>query len=143
MTVRQTSAAAYHEIKSNGLLARTRFKVYSYLYNFGPKTGNEVDRDLGGPSWHKRLSELEALGVASRVGRRLCSVSGMECETWDVTPDLPIASNPLAPKKPTKAEANAALIELGDLHKALQARGGPGFSGNLIGVLAYIRKKYT
>lgn len=89
MSVRQTSRRVLQQIEENGLLSRMRFEVYKYLFKHGPLTGAEVDRDLGGQHFHKRLSELVDLGCAKEVGEKVCGVSGNTTIAWDVTAALP------------------------------------------------------
>lgn len=83
--IRPTSLKAYEAIKRSGLLSRTRWIVYDYLFNHGPMTANEINAGIGGTSWHKRLSELEFMGAVDIVGHRECSISGFDCLLWDVT----------------------------------------------------------
>jgi len=93
---RETSAQAFRQIQADGSLSRMRWKVYEHLFHHGPLTRSELDSRLKGPkevnpSYHKRLSELERQGVVKTVGRRACSITGRECELWDVTANLPVA----------------------------------------------------
>lgn len=62
-------------------------------------TRSELDRMLKGlnevlPSYHKRLCELERMGAVERLGTRPCSVTGRECDEWDVTDRLPTKIEP-------------------------------------------------
>lgn len=140
--MRQTSLRAYQQIEANGLLSRTRWMVYSYLFHHGPLTGSELNVKMGGVSYHKRLSELEQLGVVQTAGRRACAITGMECEQWDVTANLPTGSVISTSTRPTKAAFADALAELRRVHAAQQQQGQP-FSQNLAHVLGWIRDKYT
>jgi hypothetical protein len=97
--VRETSAAAYKALVEDGALGRMQRRVYAVLYDAGPMTANEINRAClqegeVAPSYHKRLSELERLGVVRRVGIRKCNVSGNDCDAWDVTSSLPTARKP-------------------------------------------------
>lgn len=99
MTVRQTSAEAYHTIQANGLLSKRRWEIYDALYRHGPKTGSELFKCLtlyGENPTHSnivtRLGELRDLGVAAEVGKKECEVSGMRVILWDVTDNLPKGS---------------------------------------------------
>jgi hypothetical protein len=91
---RSTSAKALTAIETGGLLSRLRLKVYKALFASGPMTAGELNRACledgqVTPGYHKRLSELERLGLARRVGVRACKVTGLECDEWDVTDSLP------------------------------------------------------
>lgn len=140
--IRQTSIQAYREIEAKGLLSKVRWLVYSHLYTHGPLTGSELNSQMGGVGYHKRLSELERLGVATTVGRKTCSVTGMECELWDVTANLPTGSITSSSTKPTRAQFVDAIQELRTVHAEMQKLGKP-FSQNLANVLGWIRDKYT
>lgn len=140
--MRQTSIDAYRKIEANQLLSRVRWKVYAHLFGAGPLTGSELNHELGGSGYHKRLSELEQLGVVYLAGKRMCNITGMECETWDVTANLPSGSVTSTSSRPTKKEFADALAELRKVHFDQQAAGKP-FSANLANVLGWVRDKYT
>ena len=85
--VRETSAAAYHEIVESGLLSKRRLQVYEYLYRNGPCTARQVSE--GVPGGWKRLGELRDLGVVAEIGQTVCGVTAKTVILWDVTSDLP------------------------------------------------------
>lgn len=141
MTVRETSAAVYHEIEANGLLSTMRWKVYSFLYTNGPLTQNELNAGLKGsnevaPSYHKRLSELRDLKVVRELGTRTCKVSGNQCIEWDVTANLPEDSAQGA-TRPTVAEMRKAVEDLRELYRKL----GKEFSPELLKLCAWLGSK--
>lgn len=145
--VRQTSIEAYREIEAKGLLSRMRWKVYAHLYAHGPMTSGELTVQLRGknephPSYHRRLHELEQLGVAKRDGARACSITGYEAEIWDVTPCLPTGKVTHYTDRPTPGEFIEALSELRAVYTEMKKAGKP-FSTNLIKVLEWIRNKYA
>ncbi len=91
---RTTSRAAYDEIRRTGTLSKQRWLVYRALYHNGPLTSRELDQLMAKPdeaaaSYHKRLSELERLGVAGVVGKKTCTITGMKAQLWDVTDSTP------------------------------------------------------
>lgn len=88
--IRDTSILAYQQIEADGSLSRNRFEVYQCLFEHGPLTGSEVNNLLKSKSGHKRLSELQARGVARPVEKRQCNVTGKLAYTWDVTSNLPV-----------------------------------------------------
>lgn len=99
---RETSIEAYKQIKSEGLLSRLRMEVYSYLFEHGPCTANQIhvalvrgNRGASG-SFSGRLSELLRLGVVSERGKVVCPISGRKVILWDVTPHIP--------KNPSKSD---------------------------------------
>lgn len=88
--MRQTSILAYEAVKASGKLSDMRWRVYDFLYKYGPLTGRELDAKMASPnetrtSYHKRLSELERMGLAYIVAERICFVSGHQAIVWDVT----------------------------------------------------------
>lgn len=113
--LRKTSRAAYDAIRANGTLSLARWQVYDLLFFRGPMTGSEVDAALmktgaARGHRHKRLSELERLGLAARVGERPCAVTGNRAEMWDVTDFVPSSSPPAPPEPPLdNAELMLAL----------------------------------
>lgn len=96
MSVRDTSVAAYNEIKDSGLLSQRRWEVYQALYIYGPLTGSELFREMSyrqlepsNSNVTTRLGELRAMGVVTEIRERPCSVTGMTVIEWDVTSKLP------------------------------------------------------
>ena len=88
--MRQTSILAYEAIKSSGKLSDMRWRVYDFLYRNGPLTGRELDAKMASPnetrtSYHKRLTELERMGLVCIVTERNCHVTGHLAIEWDVT----------------------------------------------------------
>jgi len=95
---RNTSAATYRQIESQGLLSAQRFSVYDALYQFGPCTAGEladamVANGIGMKETRhtvsRRLPELRDFGVAKECRERLCKSGGRHVIEWDVTADLP------------------------------------------------------
>jgi hypothetical protein len=90
---RQTSIDAYRTIVESGRLGESKCAVYRWLFEHGPATRNELDQALGhgnpNPTFSRRLTELEALGVVARVGQRRCLVTDYKSDLWDVTDKLP------------------------------------------------------
>jgi hypothetical protein len=89
--VRDTSREAYEEIVRTGLLSGMRLEAYKAIYTHGPMTGRELDLYMYGVAgqgrdYHKRLSELAALGVVREVERRPCNVTGKQAYVYDVIP---------------------------------------------------------
>jgi len=115
--VRDTSLAAYREIESKGLLSRSRWAVYRWLYTNGPATAREVERGLDNISAHKRLPELRDLKVVAETGERPCQVTGMTSILWDVTSNLPTGT--VSRTKKTRSELVKEIAYLKDLlHRA-------------------------
>jgi len=63
-----------------------RERVLACLRRHGPATGAELGRLLAGDRYaaHRRLSELERLGLAERAGFRQCRVTQQKCQVWRV-----------------------------------------------------------
>lgn len=104
---RFTSIETYSQIKEEGLLGALQFSVYHVLYNWGPLTQNELHRkhfnDTQPRNIQPRVSELEKMGVVSKVGERKCLITGRVCAIWDVTRALP--------SKPEKKESKDRIIK--------------------------------
>lgn len=82
---RATSARAHDE--AEGRLPRRRQAVYEVLLRDGPSTGREVNRALGTPDGHKRLSELKVQALVVEAGERACRVTGKVAVTWRAIPE--------------------------------------------------------
>lgn len=87
---RRTSIDAYNTIKSNGLLSKRKWEVYTCLYEHGPLTQREATDLLKaeGSSITPRFAELERLGVIAGVGQKISS-TGMTVDLYDVTDRIP------------------------------------------------------
>lgn len=141
-TPRQTSIATYHDICDSGLLGETQKNVIQALYEKGPLTGRELDEYLCSPDAHKRLSELEDMGVARSAGMKICSVTEREVVAWELTGDKPTPTKPKPGDTPTKREMARATDELSAKLKQLKSL-DPKFSlgPELAKVGQWLRKK--
>lgn len=122
---RKTSIVAYNTIKNNGVLKSMRLKVYEMLYAHGPLTGRELDQMMARAgetrtSYHKRLSELQAMGVVETTSVRACRVSQQMAVQWDVTDQLPV---PL-PKRKTSRDRVKTLESVLKALKAVAEKNG-------------------
>lgn len=107
---RKTSHESWQAVQDSGLVTRMRLKVYNWIYENGPATRSELDAALRGPgevnpSYHKRLSELERMGIVETAPERACGVTGRNCVTRQTT-DL-ASPRPLPPARQTKTETIA------------------------------------
>lgn len=112
---RKTSHESWQAVQDSGLVTRMRLQVYCWLYVYGPATRSELDDGLRvrtevNPSYHKRLSELERMGVVETVGERECHITGHNCITWDTT-NL-ATPRPLPTARQTKSETIAKYDSL-------------------------------
>ena len=101
--IRQTSIQAYKEIVESGRHSQMQQAVYHTLYHYGPLTRTALDdmlKSVGtvNPSFHKRLSELEKMGVVWRPGKVKCPKTGKRVYLWDVTSNMPAAPVKHRPK---------------------------------------------
>jgi hypothetical protein len=140
-----TSNAAYFQIESNGLLSRMRWVVYNDLSVNGPSTAAEVTTRLlgpnvGNPSYHRRLSELEELKVVHRTGIRTCHVTGYDAEVWEViTGALPQGKvKPRFGMTPKRAAIAAGLEEIIKLVEFKEQHGGHTVSPELEAVCKWL-----
>jgi hypothetical protein len=103
LSVRPTSAICLKQIKDEGLLGAMQLRVFEALLDRGPMTGRELDAFLSSDSRghaHKRLPELERLGLVRVLPARQCVISGRLSVAWQAVDALPSA--PAA--RPTKLE---------------------------------------
>lgn len=84
-----TSIAAWRDLVASGALTRRRFEALETVAIYGPCTGSEVDRLLKNPSAHKRLVELQDLGLVEIVRERECTVTGRVCAEWRALDRMP------------------------------------------------------
>lgn len=111
------------------MLSVRRWEVYSHLFQHGPLTRNELDRDLAhgrpNPAYSRRLAEMERMGVLARVGVRVCLVSGFNAELWDVTDQLPTK----LPVRPATIRRAQVKLLLEDVRAEIEGgRVGPAFA---------------
>jgi len=112
--MRQTSIWAYGDAEAEGILSRMRAEVYEALKEHGPMSGSELNALLDGPSYHKRLSELERMRAICPVRIRMCRITGRQVLEWAVANEY----NPVRlskPRLPKKAVLRAVVKELEEL----------------------------
>lgn len=102
-----TSAQTYYDILQSGELGDRQRTVLKLLIEKGPMTGSEINEKLASHSGHKRLSELEKMGVIRAGPSRLCSVTKREAIAWEVTGRMPSP----APKSPDATPSRKTLEE--------------------------------
>lgn len=90
--VTSKAAAVAHAPK----LSLRRFQVLDLVHSHGGRTSNELGRDMAAAhptlpivvavnTPHKRLPELEKLGLIRKGIIRQCSDTGQKCYTWWIT----------------------------------------------------------
>lgn len=144
--MRQTSLAAFNQIKADGTLSAVRFAAYQALFKYGPMTGAELDNSLksqgGRGHYHKRLPELRDMDVVAEVGRRKCRVTGHNAITWDVTPHLP-KDMPSQVARPSAKIMSKALVQLRSVLRYWVNKGGnPNDVHELIAVGKWMSAKF-
>jgi len=103
-------------------------------------TGAELNQILGSSSAHKRLSELEAMGLIEQRRIRECSITGQRVTVWaaiDGATPRPIEK----PKTPTRSEMREGFNHFCELAKFARRRGFE-FSPELIRFSRELRRKY-
>lgn len=113
--IRKTSIETYHQIEAEGLLSKMRFEVYAALFDHGPASSGELAIHIEGTSRNNvatRMTELRNAGVVEEVGEKVCTVTGRNVITWDVTGNLPKKVDKTVVKALTPKEKHAAVIEL-------------------------------
>ena len=120
---RQTSIDCYNQIKKEGLLSKTRLRIYKELLNQSCVTAKELEVTMDYSYAHQRLSEMRNLGTISEVGTRKCRITGRESIVWDLTDNLPNdIKRSTNTKKERIIEALVALHELYDWQKSKEDR---------------------
>ena len=120
---RQTSIDCYNQIKKEGLLSKTRLRIYKELLNQSCVTAKELEVTMDYSYAHQRLSEMRNLGTISEVGTRKCRITGRESIVWDLTDNLPnVIKRSTNTKKERIIEALVALHDLYDWQKSKEDR---------------------
>jgi len=88
--MRTTSAEAYKAIVESKYITKARRQVVDWLYMKGDCTGEELD-GYAGTSAHKRLSELETMGVVAAMGFKTNTTTGHKAILWGLTGKAPNA----------------------------------------------------
>lgn len=93
--IRQTSIDSYKKIIESGLLKKTNFIVYDYIYNYGPCSAKQCSRyfeKTGIPptTISPVFAKLERQGVIEIVGEIYDEKTNRTVFAWDVTSALPI-----------------------------------------------------
>lgn len=125
---RTTSLLAWESLKRSGKLTKSQWHVYDYLFRHGPLTARELNGQLsavfGGaaaPSYHKRLSELQRMGLVRESGVRRCEYSRRQVILWDVTSEERAQQLPRRRKR--TSPVTRVLNRFLDLAGEMEARG--------------------
>ena len=89
---RETSRAAYHELVSDGTLARSQLEVYRAVVENGPCTSAEAFEAMRSSGRYEnpitqsraRFTELRKKGFLIETGKRKCRVTGKTAILWSV-----------------------------------------------------------
>ena len=86
---RATSLIAWESLKRSNELSKKQWAVYDMLFRHGPLSAREVNSMIApghtSVGYHKRLSELQRMGLVREAGVRRCQYSGRQVIKWDVT----------------------------------------------------------
>lgn len=109
----------------HGTLGAFQLRVYEVILKAGPMTGEELDRACSSSSAHKRLSELQNIGMIRTGKARPCQISGKLAKVWcaipgatpkaskEVSGQLPVPTPLLSvPQRPSAEELGEAADEL-------------------------------
>jgi len=79
----ETSRLAEKHMVESGSLGEQRKRVLAYVRMYPGDTAREYDlSNLTSGAFHRRLVELERMGLVRRGGPRKCSVGGRMAHTW-------------------------------------------------------------
>lgn len=108
--MRGTSVSSFEQIKDSGLLSKARLLAFEAIVRNGPVTGSELNAILRSKSGHKRLSELQRLGLVEESGRKICSKTGHEVIAWKVKDEPTILAEQLKKvPRPSKEDIKETL----------------------------------
>lgn len=89
---RQVSAENFTKIKRDGLLSKSRMKVYEVLHKYGPLSAGEITQALVGYTRNSvcsKLCQLRDLGLVYERGTTICPLTHNRVTLWDDTGRLP------------------------------------------------------
>ncbi len=113
---RDTSLISWMEVQER--LPRRRRAAYVDLVKNGPATATELEHRIGDVHAHKRLSELERIGLAAAGRSRACKHTGKTAIEWLACegPVMPL------PRKQTRKELEAEIARLQLENTTLRAK---------------------
>ena len=79
-----SSYTAAEKLYRSGRMGTQRQRVFATLRKSGPATGAELGLIMSDDRYaaHRRLAELERMGLAERAGFRKCKVTKQKCQVW-------------------------------------------------------------
>lgn len=116
------SIEAYWSILEDGTLGQMQREAATEIARHGDLTGRELNDTLKSVSAHKRLSELEDMGVIHVKEVRRCRITGREVEAWAMTgkkAEKVSGKKPGIVGRPTKAQLLRCLPSLRQLYLTL------------------------
>lgn len=126
--MKNTSIDAHWEILDNSLLGQMQREAATELARYGTLTGRELNDALKSVSAHKRLSELQEMGVAEVKEIRACKITGREVEAWGLTGKKPtkvVGKKAVAHPRPSKEQLSRCLPGLLGLYFVMMKRNDP------------------
>lgn len=132
------SVRTWHSADVQKKSATLRDRVFEALTQ-RPMTGSELNRELGSPSAHKRLSELRDLGAIREAEDRACAVSGQLVTSWEACAEV----IPKARGQPERSDdLRVGFDQLVELIRHAQREMGYVCPPELRKLGAVLRKKY-
>jgi DNA-binding Lrp family transcriptional regulator len=125
---KETSKQAFQQILESGALGDSQKRVFQAIFELGDATGRELNDKLQSQSAHKRLSELEDMGLIRGIRARVCKVTGNDSTAWEITGSMPRAVTPVVNDTPTKAQIGAAVNQLRSLIAMYKAQGNMDYA---------------
>jgi hypothetical protein len=126
--MKSMSIEAYWDIIEDGTLGQMQREAATEIARHESLTGRELDDVLKSMSAHKRLSELEAMGVIRVKEVRACRITGREVEAWEMTgkkAEKPLGKKSTVAGRPTKAQLQRCLPSLRGLYLSLVSAKDP------------------
>ena len=122
------SIEAYWSILEDGTLGQMQREVATEIARHETLTGRELNDVLKSVSAHKRLSELEEMGVIYAKEVRACRITGREVEAWAMTgkkAERHPSKKPATISKPTRAQLQRCLPSLRKLYLTMMSSKDP------------------
>jgi hypothetical protein len=111
--MKNTSRKAYEELKQSNYLTKKQREVMEAIVIWGPITQSQLDSKI--PHAHKRVAELEAMGLVRSTGTVVDPLTHKSVYRYEATGDSPRPVKKIVkPRKRTEIEYLLAMSDLYD-----------------------------
>lgn len=125
---RMTSLLSWESLKQSKTLSAKQWTVYDVLFRKGPLTARELNALIApghtSAGYHKRLSELQRMGLVREAGVQRCRYSRRQVIVWDVTTSEQAQQLPKRGTRRTRRSLRDRFLNIFlDLASDIEARG--------------------